>query len=132
MPDRGADAEIHEALLQWNAALASGQGEGPVVALYAPDAVLLATFDPNPLDTPAAIAGYFRNLTKNPNLKATIQREKIEVFGDGAANSGLYTFSYTKDGSEVRVPARFVFVYRRSGSGWLIVSHHSSTLPAPH
>jgi hypothetical protein len=132
MPDTAAAAQISASLRQWTSALASGQGESPVTALYAPDAILLATFDPKPLDTPAAIAAYFHKLTQNPDLRATIHRETVQLFGDGAADSGLYTFSYTKDGAQVRVPARFVFVYRRSGSGWLIVSHHSSVLPEAH
>jgi len=128
----GPASPIHAALLEWTRALASGQGEAPIAALYAPDAILLSTFDPKPLDRPAAIAAYFHKLTQNPNLKATIDSEKIVVFGGGAADSGLYTFSYTKDGKEVRVPARFTFVWRRTPKGWLIVSHHSSVLPEAH
>ena len=129
--DRDA-APIHAALLAWTKALASGQGEAPIVALYAPDAILLSTFDPKPLDAPAAIAAYFHKLTQNPNLKATVDSEKIVNFGSGGADSGLYTFSYTKDGKEVRVPARFTFVWRHTPKGWLIVSHHSSVLPEVH
>ena len=79
--------------------------------------------------TPADIAAYFHKLTQNPNLKATVQTEKIHTFADGGADSGLYTFSYTKDGKEVRVPARFTFVFHRTPAGWLIVSHHSSVVP---
>ena len=98
-------------------------------ALYAPDATLLSTFDPKPLETPAEITAYFHKLTQNPNLKATVQTEKIRTFADGGEDSGLYTFSYTKDGKEVRVPARFTFVFQRTPAGWLIVSHHSSVVP---
>ena len=132
MPGSAAEGDVRAALQQWVAALASGQGEAPVAALYAPDAILLSTFNPIPLDTPSGIAGYFRALTQNPNLKAEIQTEKIVMLGDGAANSGLYTFSFTRDGKEVRVPARFVFVYRRDAGRWLIVSHHSSVVPEAH
>ena len=114
---------------RWVEALGSGKGEAPIAALYAPDAILLSTFDPKPLETPAEIAAYFHKLTQNPNLKATVQTEKIHTFADGGADSGLYTFSYTKDGNEVRVPARFTFVFHRTQAGWLIVSHHSSVVP---
>ena len=127
-----AAAQIHQALAHWIRAVGSGQGETPIVALYDPGAILLATFDPQPLTTQGAIAAYFHKLTQNPHLKATIDREKIVVFGNGAADTGLYTFSYTKDGKDVRVPARFTFVYRRTAKGWLIVSHHSSVLPQAH
>ena len=129
-PARGAEADIHAALQRWVEALGSGKGEAPIAALYAPEAVLLSTFDPKPLETPAEITAYFQNLTKNPNLKATVQTEKVHAFADGGVTSGLYTFSYTKDGKEVRVPARFSFVFNRTPTGWLIVSHHSSVEPS--
>jgi hypothetical protein len=128
-PARGAEADVHAALQRWVETLGSGKGEAPIAALYAPDAILLSTFDPKPLETPAEIAAYFHKLTQNPNLKATVQTEKIHTFADGGADSGLYTFSYTKDGNEVRVPARFTFVFHRTTAGWLIVSHHSSVVP---
>jgi hypothetical protein len=128
----GGKAEIHAALLKWTRALASGQGGKPVAALYAGNAILLATFAPEPLITPAAIAAYFRRLTAKPDLRATVEREWIDLFGDGAADTGLYTFSYREGGKEVRVPARFTFVYRKTARGWLIVSHHSSVVPQAH
>ena len=128
-PARGAEADVHAALQRWVEALGSGKGEAPIAALYAPEAILLSTFDPKPLETPAEIAAYFHKLTQNPNLKATVQTEKIHTFADGGADSGLYIFSYTKDGKEVRVPARFTFVFHRTPAGWLIVSHHSSVVP---
>lgn len=132
LPARPSEADIHAALQRWTEALGSGQGELPVVALYSPDAILLATFDPKPLTTPAGIAGYFHELTQNPELKAVVQTEKIDLFADGGVDTGLYTFSYLKGAEEVRVPARFTFVFRRTPVGWLIVSHHSSVLPRLH
>ena len=79
------------------------------------------------------IGAYFHKLTQNPELKATIQSEKIDLFGDAAAvASGLYTFSYRKDGQRVELPARYTFVYRKTPHGWTIVRHHSSALPATH
>jgi uncharacterized protein (TIGR02246 family) len=129
-PARGAEADVHAALQRWVETLGSGKGETAVAALYAPDAILLSTFDPKPLETPAEIIAYFHKLTQNPNLKATVQTEKVRTFADdGGEDSGLYTFSYTKDGKEVRVPARFTFVFHRTPAGWLIVSHHSSVVP---
>src|SRR5205807_7868180 len=90
-PARGAEADVHAALQRWVATLGSGKGEAPIAALYAPEAVLLSTFDPKPLETPAEIAAYFHKLTQNPNLKATVQTEKIHTFDDCGADSGLYT-----------------------------------------
>src|SRR6266487_1397150 len=59
-----------------------------------------------------------------------LKKKKIYA-DDGGEDSGLYTFSYTKDGKEVRVPARFTFVFRRSPAGWLIVSFFSSVIRRP-
>jgi len=123
-------AEIHAALQEWTEALGNGHDEKPVTALYEKDATLLATFDPRPLETPGEIAAYFHKLTQNPELTATVQSEKIDLFGDAAVASGLYTFSYRKDGHLVELPARYTFVYRKTPHGWTIVRHHSSALPA--
>lgn len=128
-PQRATKAEIHAALMKWINALGSGQGEKPVAALYARDAILLATFAPKPLTTPAEIAAYFRQLTQKPELRARVQSEKIDLFGGGGADTGLYTFSYRGNSQEVHVPARFTFVFRKSAKDWLIVSHHSSLVP---
>lgn len=131
-PQRATRAEIHAALMKWISALGSGQGEKPVAALYARNAILLATFAPKPLTTPTAIAAYFRQLTAKPGLAAQVQSEKIDLFGGGGADTGLYTFRYREGGREVSVPARFTFVWRRTAQGWLIVSHHSSLVPSAH
>ena len=125
-------AEIHAALQEWTEALTNGHDETPVTALYDKDATVLATFDPKPLETPAEIATYFHKLTQNPELKATVQSEKIDLFGDAAVASGLYTFSFRKDGQRVELPARYTFVYRKTPHGWAIVRHHSSALPDTH
>jgi hypothetical protein len=125
-------AEVHAALQEWTEALTNGHDETPVTALYDKDATVLATFDPKPLETPAEIAAYFHKLTQNPELKATVQSEKIDLFGDAAVASGLYTFSFRKDGQRVELPARYTFVYRKTPHGWAIVRHHSSALPDTH
>jgi uncharacterized membrane protein YqiK len=125
-------AEVHAALQEWTEALRNAHDETAVTALYDRDATLLATFDPKPLETPAEIAGYFHKLTQNPELKATIQSEQIDLFGDAAVASGLYAFSYQKDGRRVELPARYTFVYRKTPHGWAIVRHHSSAMPEAH
>jgi hypothetical protein len=57
---------------------------------------------------------------------------KIIDLGDAAVASGLYTFSYRKDGQLVELPARYTFVYRKTPHGWAIIRHHSSALPEAH
>jgi uncharacterized protein (TIGR02246 family) len=47
-----------------------------------------------------------------------------------ASNAGVYTFDLTKDGTVVKVQARYSFVYRNfPGKGWKIIEHHSSAMP---
>jgi hypothetical protein len=65
-PARGAEADVHAALQRWVETLGSGKGEAPIAALYAPDAILLSTFDPKPLETPAEIAAYFSQADPEP------------------------------------------------------------------
>jgi hypothetical protein len=131
---RVSQAAVHQALGEWARALGAGQGEGPIVALYAKNAILLSTFDPKPLDTPQAIAAYFHGLTMKPGLGVEVRSEKVETFGGGGTDSGLYTFHYMEGDKRVDVPARFTFVWRFEGGRLQIVAHHSSVEPAsvPH
>ena len=45
--------------------------------------------------------------------------------------SGTYVFTVYPGGQPLNLPARYSFTYRRKGSDWLIVSHHSSLTPTP-
>ena len=130
-PQATAKEQIQQAFDAWLAAVSSGSSD-KVVKLYARDAVLLPTLSDKVDNTPALRKEYFDVFTAKPALKGTVNEEHIRVFGNIAVNSGLYTFSYTKDGATVTVPARFSFVYHKTPRGWLIVDHHSSKLPAAH
>ncbi len=55
----------------------------------------------------------------------------IRVYGATAINTGYYTFSYTKDGENKSIAARYSFVYLKRNGQWLIVDHHSSAMPVP-
>jgi hypothetical protein len=126
-------AGVVHALQRWIAAMNTGQGPAPLVALYAPDAVLFATLNPVLLDTPEGVLGNFDGLAdrqKKKGYKAELGRFVTHVFADAAVNTGYYTFSFLEDdGREVVKRYRFSFTYRRTGSEWLIVSHHSSPVP---
>jgi uncharacterized protein (TIGR02246 family) len=112
----------------WGKALASRDSKN-ITALYAPEAVLLATFS-NELDTPQEISNYFVGLTKKPDLKVKFEKQNVKVFDDNtASNSGLYTFSFTEKGKTVSVPARYTFTYEKINGKWSIVEHHSSLRP---
>ena len=121
---------IRTAYNDWVKAVTGGTPD-PVVKLYDDKAVLLATFGPKPLVGHAQLHEYFVKLTALPKLRVETNESIIRIFGDTAVNSGLYTFSYEKDGKVVKVPARFSFTYRKVGDKWKIVDHHSSMVPNP-
>jgi uncharacterized protein (TIGR02246 family) len=123
-------AQVRHAYDRWVAAVTGGDPER-VVDLYADDAVLLATFAPEPRETREKLREYFDGFTALPNLRARTDRSMVQICDDLAFHDGLYTFSYVKDDTDVLVRARFSFAYRRHGHDWLIVRHHSSQAPAP-
>jgi hypothetical protein len=79
----------------------------------------------------AALRDYFVTAFRVlPGLKVTFGDQLIRVYGDAAVNTGYYTFSYSKDGEVKVLPARYSFTYIRNSERWLIVDHHSSSMPA--
>ena len=96
-----------------------------IQALYAPDAVFWGTSSPTLRDTPALIGEYFKNSPSQPNARVELGDFKVRVWGDTAASTGSYTFTDMRDG-----PARFSLVFHRQNGRWMIVDHHSSSVPA--
>jgi uncharacterized protein (TIGR02246 family) len=119
------------ALQAWVEAFNS-RDPGRIVALYAPDAVFWGTTARTIATTPESIRAYFKDAGQRPWTRVTIDAEHERLYGDTAIVSGAYTFADIRDGvaSNVR-PARFSFVFHRSGDRWLIVDHHSSRVPEP-
>jgi len=97
-----------------------------VTGLYAPDAVLLATFASEPATTPAAIRAYFEMLGAKPDLSVNLNEASISEHGQ--AISGLYSFNHGNGPERVRAPSRFSFVVA-PGQERPILHHHSSVLP---
>jgi len=120
--------EARDFLDTWLKAISVGNAS-EVVKLYAEDAVLLPTLAADIKNTAELRKGYFDHFTALPKLKGVIDEVQTSVFHDVATNSGLYTFTYEKDGKVVTVPARFTYVYEKTPEGWKIVEHHSSALP---
>ena len=118
------DSTISALFEEWNTALQTGRPKN-VVTLYEPNAILLPTVSNKVRHNHEEIENYFFNfLKKGP--KGVINESNIRTFGNIAINSGVYTFSFN-DGNTVQ--ARFTFVYRRNEQRWLIIEHHSSTMP---
>ena len=123
--------DVLHAYKNWVSAMETGHGNPtPVVKLYAPHAILLATYSPILMNANNQLNDYFAKLTALKNLHVQLDKIITNVYGDTATNNGLYTFIYTDDnGKEVRSAARFTFVYKKIDSQWLIITHHSSVVP---
>ncbi len=128
----GAKDDVAAATSKWGEILALNEPD-PIVALYDDEtAVLWGTISAVRLDGKPGIRGYFERAYKVlPGITVTFGDQNIRVLGDTAVNTGYYTFSFKKDGETKTLPARYSFTYVRRPWGWMIVDHHSSTMPAP-
>ena len=113
---------------EWNAAVQSGEPER-VVALYAPDAMLLPTVSNQIRRNHGEMLDYFKDfLTLGP--AAELIEYNAREFGDLLIHSGVYAFGFARPMNGItRVTARFTFVYERRDGRWLIIEHHSSRMP---
>jgi len=114
---------------RWFAALKTCDPD-QVVALYAPDSILLSTYKGDVKKGRRKIRAYFAKdfLPKKPI--GTAVESYTRLFGEIAVNSGLYGFQVdSKNAGRVTVVARYTFVYRWLGDDWKIIEHHSSLNP---
>lgn len=74
------------------------------------------------------IRDYFEYFLKQKPV-AVINMRVIRIGRNSATDSGLYTFTLTKNGKTVEVPARYTFEYEYINGKWMIVGHHSSIMP---
>jgi uncharacterized protein (TIGR02246 family) len=120
--------QIESATKEWQAAYDSRDPKR-IVSLYDEEAVLWGTTAKTIASNPTAIWEYFKDAASRPNARVVIGEQHIRVFGDTAFNSGYYTFMDVRDGQAVPRPARFTLVFHKKTGKWLVVAHHSSTLP---
>ncbi len=110
---------------RWNESLQTGN-PAKVVDNYAERSILLPTVSNKPRLTRAEKEDYFVHFLAN-SPSGTIDMRHIDINGDVAVDSGLYSFTFAKTGDVVK--ARYTFVYQWDGEQWLIISHHSSGMP---
>jgi uncharacterized protein (TIGR02246 family) len=125
----GPEDDVRAATRAWGAAYDSRDPQ-KILALYAADAVFWGTSSPTLRDTPALIGDYFKASPGQPNARVEFGEFKVRVWGETAASTGSYTFTDVRDGQTVRRPARFSLVFRQQNGRWMIVDHHSSSVPA--
>ena len=122
--------DVDGALTQWKEAVEGGNVDA-IMKLYDKHAIMISTFAQDPLTKREQIEGYFKRVIVNPDIKVEIEDTHPRTFGTMAVNSGRYTLSYTQEGEQVTIPARFSVVYSLEGGKWLIVDQHSSRVPLP-
>jgi uncharacterized protein (TIGR02246 family) len=126
----GPKEDVLAVTSEWGQALGEDDPD-KVLPLYADDAVLWGTLSPMVRADRAALRDYFVTAFRVlPGLKVTFGDQLIRVYGNAAINTGYYTFFYSKHGEMKTLPARYSFTYIKDGDRWLIVDHHSSTMPA--
>lgn len=104
---------------QWAAAYSSNNLEA-LLKVYAPDAILQGTNEPQINVGREALRQYFRDLP-NSGKKVTIQERRMVTLNDTTVMGiGFYKF---------KNPSRFSFVVVKRGNDWMIAHHHSSLIP---
>ena len=114
----------------WCERINAGDLEG-VLSLYEENALLLATFDTQPLDQPVQRREYFENFLNRPGAGVEIDGTSLlhnQLSEDVYQATGFYTFFYEEGTVLVRQPARFTFIVSVDERP-LILHHHSSLVP---
>jgi uncharacterized protein (TIGR02246 family) len=101
-----------------------------VTALFADDAVLLATVSNKPRLNHAEINDYFVGFLKN-NPVGTIDTSNVRLGCNMATRLGTWTVTFTDaaTGAKTPVKARYSFIYAYDKGQWKIAHLHSSGMP---
>lgn len=120
-------AEISSLKFRWAVSLET-RNPDLVLENYSPSAILLPTLSPQIRNSRESMRAYFVEfLAKRPRAQFNPD-SVVQLLGPNhATESGTYTFTFGNGQSAV---ARYTFIYERTPSGWRIVQHHSSLLPA--
>lgn len=123
-----ASPSVESAIKNWEQAVESAKIDA-IMKLYDKDAIMISTFAQAPLTKRKQIEEFYKKITANPDIKVDILESHPRQFEGMATNSGRYALSFTQEGEEVTIPARFTFVYELKNDQWMIVEQHSSRMP---
>lgn len=125
---RLTEQEVRNLFDGWNTALATLDPQ-VVADRYHTGAVLLATVEDDPRDSPVEIKSYFTEfLKKRP--QGVIMTRQIERGCDFAIDMGTYEFTMGIDGSKVLARYSYIYTYDATATpNWKIEHHHSSVMP---
>jgi uncharacterized protein (TIGR02246 family) len=122
-------AQVESLFADFNNAWAS-KNPDTVTALFAKDAVLLATVSNTPRLNHAEIRDYFVGFLK-PSPVGTINTSTVKTGCNTAARLGTWTVTVTDaaTGAKTDIKARYSFIYTMEGGKWKIAHLHSSMMP---
>lgn len=124
----GPSDEANAVIDAWVERYSANDRDG-VVALYAPDAVLLGTTSPVISEGTEQIRTYFNELPGSGRSNRITERRTLVIGPDAVLGTGFYAFARAAEGNVPR-PSRFsMLVVRREGR-WMILHHHSSPYSA--
>lgn len=122
-------AQVEAQFDRFNAAWAT-RNPDTVTALFAPDAVLLATVSNTPRVDQAGIRDYFVTFLRSAPV-GTINSSTTQIGCNMATRVGTWTVRLTNPESGVAtdVRGRYSFIYRYVDGEWKIQHLHSSVMP---
>ncbi|PPU78176.1 MULTISPECIES: DUF4440 domain-containing protein [Xanthomonas] len=120
-------AAADKMLLHWTETVGRRDIEA-VLALYAPDAILVPTLSDDIRGRDADRRAYFASFLAADGLSCgvTVQKKRVSAKLGTVVIGGLYTFVFERDGVSEPVHARFLFTFEEIDGQWLITGHHSS------
>ncbi|PPV06521.1 hypothetical protein XBLMG947_2698 [Xanthomonas bromi] len=119
--------EAGKMLLRW-AETVGRRDIDAVLALYAPDAILVPTLSDDIRGRDEDRRAYFATFLAADGLSCgiTVQKKRVSARLGTVVIGGLYTFVFERDGVSEPVHARFLFTFEEIDGCWLITGHHSS------
>lgn len=117
------------ALLRWADVISAGRLED-VLALYAPDAILVPTLSNEIREREEERRQYFERFLAIGAMRCviTMRKQRVSAKLGTVVIGGLYEFIIERPTSMETVPARFLFTFEEIDGRWLITGHHSSAL----